>query len=212
MSFKLTAEDLRARNACEEGVEAFMAAYPSGIEAPEWTLELQLEVLQKPGLAPYFGWAWSEGLISLLPMPGVDLSEADLAEADFAEANLRGADLSGANLTKADLTGAYLTEADLAGAYLSGANLSGANLVGADLAEANLAGAYLFEANLAGANLAGAYLTEADLSGANLAGASRGPQDPPIAGWALVNGRLGREIAEDLRARNTCAEPCGGDR
>ena len=76
MSFKLTVEDLRARGACEPGVKAFVEAYPNGIEAPEWTIELQLEVLRKPALTPYLGWARSEGLISLLPMPGVGLPGA----------------------------------------------------------------------------------------------------------------------------------------
>ena len=103
MSFKLTVEDLRARGACEPGVKAFVEAYPNGIEAPEWTIELQLEVLRKPALTPYLGWARSEGLISLLPMPGVDLSWADLSEADLSGAILRGANLSGADLPEAGL-------------------------------------------------------------------------------------------------------------
>ena len=180
MSFKLTVEDLRARGACELGVKAFVEAYPNGIEAPEWTLELQLEVLRKPALAPYLGWARYEKLISLLPMPevdlsGVDLSWADLRRADLRRANLRGANLSEANLSWADLRGADLRRADLRRAILSWANLSGANLSGAGLSLTDL--------------------READLSGANLSGAGRDAEDPPIAGWALVDGHLVREAA-----------------
>jgi len=56
---------------------------------------------------------------------GVDLSEADLANAGLSKANLAGAYLSGADLanaglSKANLAGAYLSEADLSGADLSG--------------------------------------------------------------------------------------------
>ena len=56
---------------------------------------------------------------------------------------------------------------------MSAANLRGANLRGADLRGANLRGA----------NLRGAYLR----------GADRYTTDPPLAGWALRDGRLGRD-------------------
>ena len=79
-----------------------------------------------------------------------------------AMANLSGANLSGANLYRADLTGTDLSGADLSGADLSGANLSGANLSGADLYRADLTGT------------------------------CRHSLEPPIPGWAVVDGRLER--------------------
>ena len=93
-----------------------------------------------------------------------------------------GADLSGADLGGANLTGANLTRA-----FLDGANLYGANLTGANLTGANLDGAFLNGAFLDGANLDGAFL-----DGADLAGACRHSLEPPIPGWAVVDGRLER--------------------
>lgn len=81
----------------------------------------------------------------------------------------------------ADLRGACLRWAVLHRAYLGGANLRGA-----DLGWAYLCGADLNGADLSGANLA------ADLSNADLTGALRDPDDAPIPGWAVADGRLVR--------------------
>ena len=103
------------------------------------------------------------------------------------QGRLAGADLTGAYLTGANLTRAYLTGAYLTGAYLTGANLTMAYLTRANLTRANLDGAFLNGAFLDGANLDGAFL-----DGADLAGACRHSLEPPIPGWAVVDGRLER--------------------
>ena len=153
---------------------------------------------------------------------GADLSGADLDGANLTGANLAGAFLDGANLYGANLTGANLTGANLRWATLGGANLTGANLTrafldGANLYGANLDGAFLNGAFLDGATLGGANLTRANLTranldgaflngafldganldgafldGADLAGACRHSLEPPIPGWAVVDGRLER--------------------
>ena len=128
---------------------------------------------------------------------GADLSGADLDGANLTGANLAGAFLDGANLYGANLTGANLTGANLYGANLSGAYLHGAFLDGATLGGANLTRANLTRANLDGAFLNGAFLDGANLDGAfldgaDLAGACRHSLEPPIPGWAVVDGRLER--------------------
>ena len=95
------------------------------------------------------------------PLPGVNLSEANLRNA-----NLKGTQLREANLSKADLVGAILR-----GSVLIGANLSSAKLEHADLSTALLREANLSKAGLAGANLRNAKLSGANFSGANLRGA-----------------------------------------
>jgi uncharacterized protein YjbI with pentapeptide repeats len=139
---------------------------------------------------------------------GADLMGADLAGAYLMGADLMGADLAGANLMGADLTRADLARADLADANLMGANLTRANLARANLADANLAGAYLMganltRANLADANLAGAYLTRADLADADLARANLADanlRDANLTRANLARANLAR--ANLARARN----------
>ena len=57
---------------------------------------------------------------------GLDLVNANLAEADLHEADLRGT-----NLSNATLAGANLESADFFKTVLDGADLAGANLIGA---------------------------------------------------------------------------------
>lgn len=81
-------------------------------------------------------------------LPGVVLTDANLANATFAGADLTGADLSRANLWGANFRGSILAQADLWEANLSHADLRGADLSHCSMEAANLAGA-----NLSGANL-----------------------------------------------------------
>lgn len=62
-------------------------------------------------------------------------------------------------------------------------SMAGAVLRGADLRHADLRHAHLWGADLMGANLRGADLT----------GASRHPDDAPIPGWRVQDGRLVRD-------------------
>ena len=86
----------------------------------------------------------------------------------------------------------HIRQGRAAMANLSGANLSGADLFGADLFGADLFGADLSGANLSGADLSGADLYRANLYRADLSGACRHSLEPPIPGWAVVDGRLER--------------------
>jgi hypothetical protein len=66
-----------------------------------------------------------------MPLPNINVSEANLTGAVLATTNLSGSNFSGANLTKA-----FLVFANLSGANLTGANLTGAQLDQADLSQA----------------------------------------------------------------------------
>ena len=118
-------------------------------------------------------------------MPGANLYGAILRDANLEGADLRDANLEGARLYSVDLRGACLYRTNL-----EGASLSYANLRGAALESANLRGAALESANLEGADLRGADLRDADLEGAKLEGAFRQPDDRPIRGMRVLNGRL----------------------
>jgi uncharacterized protein YjbI with pentapeptide repeats len=148
---RLTAGDLRAANACPEGLRRFDETIVGGIDC-EWTRDQGIAALIWFGAD--YTWAIGAGLL-----PDV---RADLRGANLRGANLRGADLRGANLGGANLYGANLYGANLVGANLRGANLRGANLRGADLYGADLRGADLYGANLRGANLRGADLVGSD--------------------------------------------------
>ena len=72
-------------------------------------------------------------LVETAVKKGINLKEANLAQANLKGATLERANLKGANLEGATLWGANLKEANLKGANLWGANLKGATLWGANL-------------------------------------------------------------------------------
>ncbi len=148
---RVTQKLLTDKGACQEGVEAFIKAFPKGFDSANWTLEKQLEVLHDESLRRYFGWAYFNGIVPLWSMYG---------------ANLYGANLSSANLNSANLSSAHLTTAHQTGAILRSANIRSDNLFCAFLFSA-----YLLCANLSCAYLISAYLRSAYLSSANLYGA-----------------------------------------
>ena len=117
---KLTAEILKSKGACAEGIAAFVAQYPDGFDLGNWTREEMLRTMQGP-LKAFLGWGFHAGLI-----PFWSLNSANLYGADLSGADLRSANLYGANLYGADLSGADLRSADLSGANLYGADLYGA--------------------------------------------------------------------------------------
>ena len=83
---RITADDLRAMDACSDGIEAFIEVCGDSIEG-EWTQAAQYFALGTP-LARFLGWAWDNALIPHWSMRGANLRGA----------NLRGADLYGADL------------------------------------------------------------------------------------------------------------------
>ncbi|KAH3745793.1 FH protein interacting protein FIP2 [Pelomyxa schiedti] len=101
-------------------------------------------------------------------MSGMDLHDANLANACLADANLSGCDLSGANLDSADLSRASLQNANLHHAHLQQCNCTGADLSGANLSQATLTATILRQTILTGANLSFASLYQAAVQGANL--------------------------------------------
>ena len=113
---KITEELLRQKGAYEEGIAAFVAVYPEGLELSDWTQEEQLRVLRDTDLRRYLGGWWGGGILPVWTLRGADLSGADLNRADLSGANLSRADLSGANLSWADLRRADLRRANLSGA------------------------------------------------------------------------------------------------
>jgi len=85
MQLSLTVAQLEAKEACEEGVEAFRAAF--GDEAKvEWTREKQIETLRSP-LGKWLAWAWRVDLIPWWSMSWADLSRANLSGADLSWAD-----------------------------------------------------------------------------------------------------------------------------
>ena len=123
----ITVDDLKSHNACQQGIDDFVAFAKGDRLEIDWTPEMQIEIIKSP-LRKWFGWAVHSGLIPLWSMADANLSGADLSGAD-----LRYANLIGANLVDAELTGANLVGANLMGTDLTGANLTGANLIFADL-------------------------------------------------------------------------------
>jgi uncharacterized protein YjbI with pentapeptide repeats len=120
-------------------------------------------------------------------LSGVNLSQANLADADLSQANLSRAvltdtNLSGASLYGADLRGAILTEADPQGGSPRQAMLEEADLAGVRLDDTTqiedkwrlvweIVNEGAKNRDLSGADLAGADLHAVDLSGATLIGA-----------------------------------------
>ena len=134
----IDAPRLRELKACEDGVKAFVEAFPEGLDVSRWDASCQLGGLMHPELRRYLGWAWGSRLLPRLPMAGWNLRGVDLSRANLSRANLRGANLYGADLYRADLR-----EADLTGVNLTGADLAEANLRKANLREVDLRGAVL---------------------------------------------------------------------
>ena len=135
---KITVEQLKALDACTEGIEAFREFAGKEEVSIEWTLETQLKIMKNPQINKYIFWAFRHKIMPLFSMRGADLNGA----------NLRWADLSGADLSRADLNGANLNGADLSDAALNRADLNRANLRDADLRDADLS-----DVDLSGANL-----------------------------------------------------------
>jgi serine/threonine protein kinase, bacterial len=102
--------------------------------------------------------------ISLLSLPGADLSGTNFHSAQLRKTNLQGANLQNSDFGKASLIQANLRDANLSKAYLSHADLEGADLRGADLSYAYMSQANLRGANLCGANLTGAKVTDEQLA------------------------------------------------
>ena len=152
---KITRKQLKALEACEEGMDYFDTLAPSGEYTFDCTREWQLEFIQSDGRR-WWGWLVGNGVVPAWAMRKADLSSA----------NLRYADLRNANLRYANLRDADWSSADLRNANLRNANLRDANLFGADLRFANL-----FDANLSGANLSDADLFRADLRDADITNA-----------------------------------------
>lgn len=92
--------------------------------------------------------------------PGVDLQQANLANAFLWNANLEGANLQGANLHGASMGGMRNNwqRTNLQNSNLQGARAPRIDLRLANLSKANLQGAKLDQAKLDGANLQGADL------------------------------------------------------
>ena len=133
---KITRKQLKALEACEEGMDYFDTLAPSGEYTFDCTREWQLEFIQSDGRR-WWGWLVGNGVVPAWAMRKADLSSANLRNADLRNADLRDADLSDANLFGANLFGANLSGANLSGANLSDAILRGANLRGANLRRIN---------------------------------------------------------------------------
>lgn len=118
---RITTETLQARGACRDGIDAFAAEFPGGLDVREWTAECQLGVMMHDTFRRYLGFAWRIGVLPQWSMRKWDLAGASLDGANLAGANLRLANLDGANLAGADLRFADLRFADLADADLAGA-------------------------------------------------------------------------------------------
>ncbi|MGE7154970.1 pentapeptide repeat-containing protein [Methylorubrum rhodesianum] len=105
-----------------------------------------------------------------------DSGGLDLAQADLADARLEETDLSGANLRRASLAGALARSAGFAGACLeeadfAGADLSGARFTGIAGGQASFREAMLEDADFSGATMRFARLDKALLDGARFEGA-----------------------------------------
>ena len=136
--------------------------------------------------------SFRKGDLGDLIAPGVNLQNANLAEANLRGAYLGSSNLSGALFWRADLSGANLFDANLSKANLAEANLNGVDLRFTDLREIELAGASLVDANLSGVDLTGTSLNGINLSGADLSAAN-------LSGVDLGHARL---IGADLTGAN----------
>ncbi len=102
--------------------------------------------------------------LSLLSLPGSDLSQTNFHSSKFEKTNLQNANLSHSDFGRANLSKANLRDANLSKAYFNHADLELADLRGADLSYAHLSNANLRGANLCGANLTGARVTPEQLA------------------------------------------------
>lgn len=94
MQITITKAMLEERDACKDGIEAFVKMFgESG--TVDWTRDKQIELLKSP-LGKFIVWAWSNDLLPLWNLSGANLSRANLSGANLYGANLYGADLSGA--------------------------------------------------------------------------------------------------------------------
>jgi uncharacterized protein YjbI with pentapeptide repeats len=152
----ITADLLRSKNACSDGLEDFLRDHPNGYDYDDSSVEAQIRQLKEvPIVRRFWGWAVFHGLIRSWSMKDAVFTGADLRRVCLWTAILRRADLSGADLVDADLV-----DADLGGSNLKKANLKGASLVGANLRGTHLTGANLRGTHLTGANLRGTHLME----------------------------------------------------
>jgi uncharacterized protein YjbI with pentapeptide repeats len=113
------------------------------------------------------------GVIPIINLSDIDLSEiqlnyVNLVGANFRSTNLRRAHLEESNLSEAFVEMAHLEEANLFCVNLEKANLGGAQLEGATLHMAKLSKAIFYKANLRNANLIASDFEEANLYGADL--------------------------------------------
>jgi uncharacterized protein YjbI with pentapeptide repeats len=140
-----------------------------------------LVALLRKGADVWNAWRLNEPKVAIdlsgadftrLNLKGVNLSEADLAEANFWLADLSGAKLIRTNLRMANLSNVDGRGADFSGSFLRGADLRLAKLAGANLSKADLGRATLIAARCGGANFSDAILIGADLSHATLQSAN----------------------------------------
>ena len=124
---KITRKQLKALEACEEGMDYFDTLAPSGEYTFDCTREWQLEFIQSDGRR-WWGWLVGNGVVPAWAMRKADLSSANLRNADLRNADLSDADLSDANLFGANLFGADLFDAILFGADLRFADITNATL------------------------------------------------------------------------------------
>jgi hypothetical protein len=104
---RVTKEILEERDACKDGIDAFVKSFPNGLNLSGWTPLCQLIIIGHPELRKFWGWAVSNGLIPAWSLVRANLVRANLDGANLDGANLDGANLYGANLDGANLDGAY---------------------------------------------------------------------------------------------------------
>lgn len=155
------------------------------------------------------------------PLPGVNLSSANVSGANLAKVDLTGADLSAvygagtnfqsAELNRANLSGAYLPEGDFRLTRLNGADLrlaaiddsdffmaemNGANLRSASLSRCQITECSFVNAILAQTNFEDTVLRDSDLTGANMRGAN-------LTGAGLVGANLSSADLSESRVFGT---------
>lgn len=134
-------------------------------------------------IAPMLETLIEQGMdLSGLPLPRVNLQDANLNNGILINTNFQRANMIGAHLTDADVSKSFLyatdfTNAEMSGVDLTNSNLFQAYLVDANLSEAVLTKAFIATAKMNDANLNRAFLdetemNEVDLTGANLLGAN----------------------------------------
>lgn len=90
---RVTAELLRAHDACEREARRFERIFPEGLDVSQASLERALD-----GGFACLAWHWCCRLELDLDLCGANLRGADLRGADLWRANLRRANLYGADL------------------------------------------------------------------------------------------------------------------